>query len=133
MKCLLNNIPRSGPFESLPENKKNLQKKSRCFLLIPLKKLKQRKFVSQIRHLFLQQLKEPQKILFIINFDNVSGSENKNVGGPADLETVESEATATLTADEMEKTNDRYIYFADWLLFPKFPISTLYFQDLLHA
>ena len=63
----------------------------------------------------------------------MSGSENKNVGGPADLETVESEATATLTADEMEITNDRYIYFADWLLFPKFPISTLYFQDLLHA
>lgn len=41
----------------------------------------------------------------------MSGSENKNMGGPADLETVESEATATLTADEMEITNDRYIYF----------------------
>ena len=63
----------------------------------------------------------------------MSGSENKNMGGPADLETVESEATATLTADEMEITNDRYIYFADWLLFPKCPIFTLYFQDLLHA
>ena len=55
------------------------------------------------------------------------------MGGLADLETVESEATATLTADEMEITNDRYIYFADWLLFPKCPIFTLYFQDLLHA
>ena len=50
---------------------------------------------------------------FIINVDKVSGIESKSIGGLANLENVESEATATLTADKMEITNYRYIYFAD--------------------
>ena len=105
MKYLLNNMPRSGPSESLPEKQEEPMEEINVNSTDTIEQVTGEEGCISNSSFVSAAVKGTSNSPFIINVDNVSGIES--------LENVESKATATLTADEMEITNDRYIYFAD--------------------
>ena len=105
MKYLLNNMPRSGPFESLPEKQEEPMEEINVNSTDTIEQVTGEEGCISNSSFVSAAVKGTSNSPFIINVDNVSGIES--------LENVESKDTATLTADEMEITNDRYIYFAD--------------------
>ena len=105
MKYLLNNMPRSGPSESLPEKQEEPMEEINVNSTDTIQQVTGEEGCISNSSFVSAAVKGTSNSPFIINVDNVSGIES--------LEIVESKATATLTADEMEITNDRYIYFAD--------------------
>lgn len=105
MKYLLNNMPRSGPSESLPEKQEEPMEEINVNSTDTIQQVTGEEGCISNSSFVSAAVKGTSNSPFIINVDNVSGIES--------LENVESKATATLTADEMEITNDRYIYFAD--------------------
>ena len=104
MKYLLNNMPRSGPSESLPEKQEPMEEIN-VNSTDTIEQVTGEEGCISNSSFVSAAVKGTSNSPFIINVDNVSGIES--------LENVESKDTATLTADEMEITNDRYIYFAD--------------------
>ena len=124
MKYLLNNMPRSGPSESLPQKQGESMEEINVHSSDNIEEVTVEEVYISNSSFVSAGVKGTSNSPFIINVDNVSGSENKNMGRLADLESAESEATATLTVDEMEITNDMYINFAYWLLFSNFPLNT---------
>ena len=105
MKYLLNNMPRSGPSESLPEKQEEPMEEINVNSTDTIEQVTGEEGCISNSSFVSAAVKWTSNSPFIINVDNVSGIES--------LENVESKDTATLTADEMEITNDRYIYFAD--------------------
>ena len=105
MKYLLNNMLRSGPSESLPEKQEEPMEEINVNSTDTIQQVTGEEGCISNSSFVSAAVKGTSNSPFIINVDNVSGIES--------LENVESKATATLTADEMEITNDRYIYFAD--------------------
>ena len=105
MKYLLNNMPRSGPSESLPEKQEEPMEEINVNSTDTIEQVTGEEGCISNSSFVSAAVKGTSNSPFIINVDNVSGIES--------LENVESKDTATLTADEMEITNDRYIYFAD--------------------
>ena len=105
MKYLLNNMPRSGPSESLPEKQEEPMEEINVNSTDTIQQVTGEEGCISNSSFVSAAVKGTSNSPFIINVDNVSGIES--------LENVESKDTATLTADEMEITNDRYIYFAD--------------------
>ena len=104
MKYLLNNMPRSGPSESLPEKQEPMEEIN-VNSTDTIEQVTGEEGCISNSSFVSAAVKGTSNSPFMINVDNVSGIES--------LENVESKDTATLTADEMEITNDRYIYFAD--------------------
>ena len=104
MKYLLNNMPRSGPSESLPEKQEEPMEEINVNSTDTIEQVTGEEGCISNSSFVSAAVKWTSNSPFIINVD-VSGIES--------LENVESKDTATLTADEMEITNDRYIYFAD--------------------
>ena len=113
MKYLLNNMPRSGPSESLPEKQEEPMEEINVNSTDTIQQVTGEEGCISNSSFVSAAVKGTSNSPFIINVDNASGTESKNMSGLADLENVESKATATLTAYETEITNDRYIYFAD--------------------
>ena len=105
MKYLLNNMPRSGPSESLPEKQEEPMEEINVNSTDTIEQVTGEEGCISNSSFVSAAVKGTSNSPFIINVDNVSGIES--------LENVESKDTAALTADEMEITNDRYIYFAD--------------------
>ena len=105
MKYLLNNMPRSGPSESLPEKQEEPMEEINVNSTDTIEQVTGEEGCISNSSFVSAAVKGTSNSPFIINVDNVSGIES--------LENVESKDTATLTADEMEITNDGYIYFAD--------------------
>ena len=125
MKYLLNNMPRSGPSESLPEKQEEPMEEVNVQSIDTLEEITVEEVCISNSSFVSATVKGTSNGPFIINVDDVTGSENKNMGGLADLETGESKVTATLTADEMKIINDRYICFVHWLLFSNFPLKAI--------
>lgn len=106
-------MPRSGPSESLPGKQEEPMEEINVNSTDTTEEVTGEEGCISNSSFVSAAVKGTSNSPFIINVDNVSAIDSKNMGDLADLKDVESKATATLTADEMEITNDRYIYFAD--------------------